>query len=222
MKSVNQQMQWFGVESCAGRVKYDDPRMYHFRSWEPQTPFAPRFDCPMWLDQVEPEKCKKILEQWEEEKRPWATYNFFDEQIENNLLPEIHLMTGAFCDILEVEMPEKLWIRGWIHKLTVGQHLPTHHHSIHENTFLSGNMLLTHSKTPTEYYIPGYSLYGGNLTPAPIPGMTTIFPSWVEHRVGTVSETRIALAWDIYTQEAMDYCKKSSPSNEMMMSIPFE
>tara|TARA_R100000278_G_scaffold10443_1_gene12000 strand:- start:124 stop:654 length:531 start_codon:yes stop_codon:yes gene_type:complete len=176
----------------------------------------------MWLDQVEPEKCKKILEQWEEEKRPWATYNFFNEQTENNLLPEIHLMTGAFCDILEVEMPEKLWIRGWIHKLTVGQHLPTHHHSIHENTFLSGNMLLTHSKTPTEYYIPGYSLYGGNLTPAPIPGMTTIFPSWVEHKVGTVSETRIALAWDIYTQEAMDYCKKSSPSNEMMMSIPFE
>ena len=56
MKSVNQQMQWFGVESCAGRVKYDDPRMYHFRSWEPKTPFAPRFDCPMWLDQVEPEK----------------------------------------------------------------------------------------------------------------------------------------------------------------------
>ena len=44
MKSVNQQMQWFGVESCAGRVKYDDPRMYHFRSWEPKTPFAPRFD----------------------------------------------------------------------------------------------------------------------------------------------------------------------------------
>ena len=87
MKSVSQQMQWFGVESCAGRVKYDDPRMYHFRSWEPKTPFAPRFDCPMWLDQVEPEKCKKILEQWEEEKRPWATYNFFDEQTENNLLP---------------------------------------------------------------------------------------------------------------------------------------
>ena len=69
MKSVNQEMQWFGVEACAGRVKYDDPRMYHFRSWEPKTPFAPRFDCPMWLDQVEPEKCKKILEQWEEEKR---------------------------------------------------------------------------------------------------------------------------------------------------------
>ena len=47
MKSVNQEMQWFGVEACAGRVKYDDPRMYHFRSWEPKTPFAPRFDCPM-------------------------------------------------------------------------------------------------------------------------------------------------------------------------------
>ena len=59
MKSVNQEMQWFGVEACAGRVKYDDPRMYHFRSWEPKTPFAPRFDCPMWLDQVEPDKCKK-------------------------------------------------------------------------------------------------------------------------------------------------------------------
>ena len=54
MKSVNQEMQWFGVEACAGRVKYDDPRMYHFRSWEPKTPFAPRFDCPMWIDQVEP------------------------------------------------------------------------------------------------------------------------------------------------------------------------
>ena len=220
MKSVAGQMNWFGVEACAGRVKYDDPRMYHFRSWEPKTPFAPKFDCPIWIDRVDESKCKKILEEWYEDRRPWTTYNFFKET-KNTVLDEIRWMTGAFCDILEIEQPPNLWIRGWINKLDVGMNLPTHHHSIHENTYLSGNMLLQHHEIGTDYYIPGYSLYGGNLTPAPLPGMTTIFPSWVEHRVLEVKERRVALAWDIYTQESIDYCKINSPSNEMMMSIPF-
>lgn len=224
MKSVSQQMQWFGVESCAGRVKYDDPRMYHFRSWEPKTPFAPRFDCPIWLDKVDKKKCEKILEDCDHVvNRPWSTYNFFTEyQSKNNLLREIRYMTWEFCKALGHDLPEDLWIRGWLHKLEPGQHLPTHHHSIHENTYLSGNLLLQDSQQGTEYYIPGYSLYGGNFIPQPIAGQTCIFPSWLEHKVLTVKYRRVALAWDIYTTEGMDYCKKNSPSNEMMMSIPFK
>ena len=54
MKSVNQQMQWFGVESCAGRVN-TMIRMCHFRVGNLR--LRSRFD-PMWLDQVEPRNVK--------------------------------------------------------------------------------------------------------------------------------------------------------------------
>jgi hypothetical protein len=215
---------WFGIENCAGRVQYDDPRMFHFKSWSPNTTFAPRINCPIFVDRIEEYKCKKILEDWgwSNCERPWSSYNFFYEHKKNNLLEEIMLMTGAFCDILDVELIDNLWIRGWLNKLETGESLPVHHHSIHENTYLSGNMLLTESSIPTEYTIPGWSLYGDNLKPPSKVGTTTIFPSWVEHEVKEVDSPRIALAWDLYTYDAMLYAEKNNPNNEMMLSIPFK
>ena len=44
---------WFGIENCAGRVQYDDPRMFHFKSWSPNTTFAPRINCPIFVDRIE-------------------------------------------------------------------------------------------------------------------------------------------------------------------------
>jgi hypothetical protein len=208
------------IEDCAGRRYGTSDKLYWWRSWEPNTRFAPLVDVPMWVDNVRIELVEKILSQ--NPNTPWYEQNYFQEDV-YGLLDILESMYTQFAHQIVYEMPTGIWIRGWFNVLKPGEALPIHHHSIHENTFLSGNMLLTDSKIHTEYVIPGYSTYGGNFRPMPKAGTVTLFPSWVEHKVNTneSDDDRIALAWDLYTTEAMMYCKEYDPNNEMMLSVPF-
>lgn len=44
------------------------------------------------------------------------------------------------------------------------------------------------------------------------------FPSWVEHYVPECNENRYAIAWDIYTNEAMEYMADNHPEDSMNLS----
>ena len=38
------------MENHPTRVHYDNPKMYNWKSWEPNTPFAPSWDIPIYVD----------------------------------------------------------------------------------------------------------------------------------------------------------------------------
>ena len=211
-----------GIEDCEGRIRGKSEKLYWWRSWEPRTRFAPLVDAPLWVEHVGGVIVEKILSRVSEKK--WYEQNYFaaaDDEI--GLASILMSMYSQFASELDYRLPENLYIRGWYNIIPPMGSLPLHHHSIHENTFLSGNMLLTDSKIPTEYHIPGYSTYGGNFKPPSRAGTITLFPSWIEHKVGTNQEDhdRIALAWDLYTWESMAYCRDKNPEDEMMLSVPF-
>ena len=210
------------LEDCPGRRYGISDKFYHWRSWEPQTRFAPLVDAPFWVDKVREETVQKILSRRSDAH--WAKQNYFlHDDFGISFMEILASMYSQYAYELRYAMPEGLWIRGWFNIIKPGESLPLHHHSIHENTFLSGNLLLTDSKIPTEYHIPGYSTYGGNFKPPSTAGTVTLFPSWVEHKVETneSDHDRIALAWDIYTEVSMIYCRDNNPENEMMNSVPF-
>ena len=38
------------MENHPTRVRYDNPKMYRWTSWDANTPFAPSFDVPVYID----------------------------------------------------------------------------------------------------------------------------------------------------------------------------
>jgi len=211
------------LEDCPGRRFGTSDKLYWWRSWEPRTRFAPLIDCPLWVDTIREEAVQKILSRYSMfQGKKWDEYNYFkDDPV--SFMEILASIYSQYCAELKTPLPEGLYIRGWYNVLRPGEYLPVHHHSIHENTFLSGNLLLTDSKIPTEYTVPLYSTYGGNFKPPSKAGTITIFPSWVEHKVETneSDHVRISLAWDLYTWEGMMYCRDHFPDDEMMLSVPF-
>lgn len=210
------------LENCPGRRYGISDKFYWWKSWDPQTRFAPNVDCPLWVDNVRREGVEKILSRRSD--TDWTQQNYFlQDDIGIGLMDILASMYSQYAYELRWALPDGIWIRGWYNIIKPGQSLPLHHHSIHENTFLSGNMLLTDSNVPTEYDIPLYSTYGGTFKPPSTAGTVTLFPSWVEHKVETneSEHDRIALAWDLYTEQAMIYCRDNDPNNEMMLSVPF-
>ena len=39
------------MENHPTRVRYDNPKMYRWTSWDANTPFAPSFDVPVYIDE---------------------------------------------------------------------------------------------------------------------------------------------------------------------------
>ena len=217
------------IETCSARNPGNSPKLFRWSSWEPKTPFAPTVDCPMWSTYMPDgfaDTCLKVVKEYEPILGDWKTYNIFswDSHITSKLRLIIESEVNEFHNELEFDWPDRLWIRGWMSIIDVGDGLSIHAHSFHENSFLSGNILLTNSEVSTEYIIPSLSTYYGTYQPRSRKGMMTIFPSWVEHYVPEVSKKRYAFAWDLYTEESMSYMATQSPrgnSDPMRLSVPF-
>ena len=73
------------MENHPTRVPSNNPNLYRWRSWEEQTPFAPSFDIPVYIDQCgkdithdllyllsKKEVCRDVS------REKWLTYNLFD------------------------------------------------------------------------------------------------------------------------------------------------
>ena len=211
------------IETCPGRQPTNNEKLYRWSSWQPKTPFAPTWDCPMYMDTVDSALCNTILTgltKIEEKIGHWTTYNFFltDDPIALQLKKRIKESLYEFGDEIKITFSDQLCIRGWMHCTKIGEKLPIHSHSMHENTFLSGNLLLHNSNIQTEYIIPHYSTYCGNFKPEAKCGKMLWFPSWVEHYVPECNENRYSIAWDIYTNEAMEYMAENHPEDSMSLS----
>lgn len=215
------------IEQSTARNMHQCPNMVRWTSWKPKSPFAPMWDVPLWQDTIPDFFADKILsdvKSFESQLGMWQTYNVFswyrDYPFVNKLRMMLKTMYITYMEELGLEIPLELYIRGWFNIMEPGELLSLHSHSFHENTYLSGNLLLNDSKVSTEYVIPNYSTYGGNYLAPSHKGSLMLFPSWVEHFVPIVDEKRYCLAFDFYTGEAMEYLNDNyTEFDSMLLSV---
>ena len=62
------------IENHPTRVRYDNPKMYRWTSWDANTPFAPSFDVPVYIDNCGNSITKdliKLCEQYKFSRDNW-------------------------------------------------------------------------------------------------------------------------------------------------------
>ena len=68
------------MENHPARVKYDNPNMYRWTSWDANTPFAPSFDVPVYIDDCGEGITRDLVQMCEHYKFSrdnWMKYNIF-------------------------------------------------------------------------------------------------------------------------------------------------
>ena len=205
------------------RVPYDNPKMYRWKSWEPQTPFAPSFDVPIYLDSIDTTGIEDVISN--KMLEDWTTYNIidWDDQVIKNLADQIYQTYVEYITELcyDVIPKNKLWIRGWGVRIEPDDRLMHHAHAFHENTYLSGNLSLSNLDTTTDYLFPYLGWYFGYWKVKNIPGTMTLFPSWVEHMVNTndTKQVRFSLGFDLFTEQSISYISKNRNKNSGTQNI---
>lgn len=208
--------------------------LHRWKSWEAKTPFAPVFDVPIWIDDVNKKFVDQILDVVKKNdngtyKDLWESYNIFkwEHHAFKALRASIWHSYNNYMDTLNLpkENGDSLWIRGWAISLKPGERVGRHCHSYHENTYLSGNIMLSDNQTTTDYLIPHLSSYYGPWKCKNLPGRMTLFPSWVEHSVSEVEEQRYSLGYDLFDYHTMEYISKNKILGDkyqetIMHSIP--
>ena len=223
------------LDNAFCKTKTHDGQLHRWKSFGANTPFAPIFDVPIWLEDVDEDIIKHSLYAIEENdlglyRKIWEEYNIFrwEYPVFSELKEFIWDVYCKYMDALELprEDKDKLWIKGWAVGLEPGEEIERHCHAYHENTYLSGNISFG-SDTNTEYLIPHLSSYYGSWKVKNHPGRMTMFPSWVEHYVLPVETKRYSMGFDIFSKETMDYINENripgdKAQEQILMSIPFE
>ena len=215
------------------RVKYDNEKMYRWKSWDGNTSFAPSWDISFYLDQLGDDITNDLRELIsaqdvcrDPDRLKWMKYNIFswDANIIGVLSDRIYQLYSEYVNELD-QTPlskDKIWIRGWGLVLEEGHYLKHHSHAFHENTFLSGNISLSDLPTTTDYYFPYISWYFGYYKILNTPGSTTIFPSWLEHKVdvNTTGQLRYTVGFDMFTEHSINYISENrNESSELQNTI---
>ena len=211
------------MENHPTRVHYDNPKMYRWKSWDANTPFAPSFDVPFYIDSIDIEGLEDLLAS----KLPieWTTYNIFDwdEDIIKNLADKIYWSYTEYINQLcyNVIPKDKLWIRGWGVRIDPNDYLNHHAHAFHENTYLSGNLSISNLDTTTDYFFPYLGWYFGYWKVKNVPGKMTLFPSWLEHKVdkNTTGQIRFSLGFDMFTEQSISYVRNNRNNNSETQKI---
>jgi hypothetical protein len=197
--------------------------MYRWKSWEAQTPFAPSFDVPVYIDSIDVEGLEDLLAS----KLPieWTTYNIFDwdQDIIKSLADKIYWSYTEYINQLcyDVIPKDKLWIRGWGVRIEPGDYLNHHAHAFHENTYLSCSISVSDLNTTTDYFFPYLGWYFGYWKVNNVPGKMTLFPSWLEHKVdkNTTGQVRFSLGFDMFTEQSISYIRENRNENSETQNI---
>ena len=185
-------------------------QLHRWKSWEANTPFAPTFDVPIWLDDISEDIIPDLVYAVEENnlglyRQVWEDYNIFkwEYPVIQKLKEELVKIYSSYMAALDLPT-EKVWIRGWAVALKPGEAVTQHCHAYHENTYLSANIALCND-TVTEYIIPHLTSYYGSWKAQNLPGRLTMFPSWVEHYVAPVEKARYSIGIDFFNSNTMNY-----------------
>ena len=202
------------LDNANCKVKNTHQNLHRWKNWEPNTPFAPIFDVPIWVEDLNKIFVRSLIKEIEIKnpgsyKDTWRTYNIFDWDSEpvKFLKSSIIRVYSDYTDSLEFEKEriDDLWIRGWAVVLKPDEMIPMHCHSYHENTFLSGNVMLSDNQTTTDYHIPHLSSYYGPWRCENKPARITIFPSWVLHKVDPTEYYRVSVGFDLFSYHTLEY-----------------
>ena len=217
------------IENHPTRVHYDNPKMYRWTSWDANTPFAPVYDVPVYIDDCGDKISEDLVELLVTNnigsRETWTEYNIFSrkEFVVGLLLDRIYqVYTDYMIELKEDPLPkDKLWIRGWGIKLNEDEGIPHHAHSFHENTYLSGNISLSNLDTTTDYYFPYIGWYFDYWELENKFGKMVLFPSWLEHKVNpnTTGEVRFSLGFDMFTEHTMNYVSDNRNSSSVLQNI---
>ena len=198
------------LDSAFCKTESYDGQLHRWKSWEANTPFAPTFDVPIWLDDISEDIIPDLVYAIEENnlglyRQVWEDYNIFkwEYPVIQKLKQELAKIYSSYMAALDLPT-EEVWIRGWAVALTSGEAVTQHCHAYHENTYLSANIALCND-TVTEYIIPHLTSYYGSWKAQNLPGRLTMFPSWVEHYVAPVEKPRYSIGIDLFNSNTMNY-----------------
>ena len=198
------------LDSAFCKTESHDGQLHRWKSWEANTPFAPTFDVPIWLDDISEDIIPDLVYAVEENnlglyRQVWEDYNIFkwEYPVIQKLKEELVKIYSSYMAALDLPT-EKVWIRGWAVALKPGEAVTQHCHAYHENTYLSANIALCND-TVTEYIIPHLTSYYGSWKAQNLPGRLTMFPSWVEHYVAPVEKARYSIGIDFFNSNTMNY-----------------
>tara|TARA_B100001996_G_C18529117_1_gene542310 strand:+ start:93 stop:860 length:768 start_codon:yes stop_codon:yes gene_type:complete len=205
------------------RVPSDDPKLYRWRNWKPNTPYAPVYDIPIYVDSVLFDGLDTLLDyktncssKSKVNQGLWTEGNIFSWGTDNvkTLGRKLYDSYSDFQNAMGYEIipKDKLWVVGWGLALMPGQSLKHHAHYFHENTYLSCNIQISHSETTTNYLLPYTGWYYGYWKVKNEPGKLCWFPSWAEHAVpkNHTKRVRYSLAFDMFTEHSINFAKENS------------
>jgi hypothetical protein len=201
------------IENSIYRIKNIHPKLFRFCGLKQNNPFAPIFDVPIWIDDVNLIIISNLLSLVKSkeslyDETHWTQYNIFawEENEPKQLLNEIVRVYKSFFLELGLLPHKNLWINGWVYPQKKGMSLKVHNHATHQNSYLSGNIVLTENNTTTDYEIPFISVNEGMFKVKNAPGKITLFPSYLPHRVDELNEEeRYTVGFDLLTEEGMNY-----------------
>ena len=107
------------LDSAFCKTESHDGQLHRWKSWEANTPFAPTFDVPIWLDDISDDIIGGLVYAIEENdigmyRQLWEDYNIFKWEYEAvaELKKEISNIYSSYMDALGLPT-EEVFIRGW-------------------------------------------------------------------------------------------------------------
>ena len=206
------------INNTIYKVQTQNPKLHRWSSFKGNTPFAPILDVPIWVDQLDETLISKVLgtvklKENQFKDLHWTQYNIFKwDDVEISVLKkEIFRLHNEFLLELGLPLRDDLWVNGWVYPQKQGMLLKPHNHAIHENAYLSANIILTDNKTTTDFDIPYMSINYGAFELENNIGRISFFPSYLVHSVKELKDVeRYTIGFDIITQQGMEAFWKNS------------
>jgi len=211
------------------QVDTKNPNWFRWKSEEKNNYFAPEWDVSLWIEDLDINLISSFLKivlskEHLYKNEQWQHYNVFSWEYPEvvELKNDIKKSYLKFLNVLDLNTSKEIWIRGWIFPQKKGKDLPIHNHAIHQNSYLSGNIILTDNKTTTDFQIPYLYPNIDCISIENKQGRITLFPSYLPHKVDTLlDDTRYSLGFDMITNEGMNYLLKNSDysSDSLFLSV---
>ena len=135
-------------------------------------------------------------------------YNLLDwDHSEIPLLQQAILKTHSdFLHELGIPLYPELYIQCWANVMREGEQIKPHLHSVHENSYLGGHIVVQAQKTHTHYINPVNQINGPDIhSSSNIVGKISLFPSCVPHYTDMQKsgEPRITIAFDLFVNRSV-------------------